>query len=65
MDPHVRVPWEMPSLSGVLIGGCLFVTGWTLILTVIFIPIGIPMFITGLALVLTPKRRSTEGPKGE
>lgn len=48
---------DLPSLSDVLIGSMLFVTGGMLIFTVIGIPLGIPMFAAGLGLILTPKDR--------
>ena len=48
---------ELPSLSSVLIGSVLFVTGGMLIFTVIGIPLGILMFAAGLGLMLTPKKR--------
>jgi hypothetical protein len=49
---------DLPSLSGVLIGSVLFITGGMLIFTVIGIPLGIPMFAAGLGLMLTPKERT-------
>jgi hypothetical protein len=51
---------DLPSLSGVLIGSALFVTGWMLVLTIIGIPLGLPMFAAGLGMMLTPKRRRPE-----
>ncbi len=54
-----RVGPDLPSLSGILIGSVLFVTGWMLVLTIIGIPFGLPMFAAGLGLMLTPKRRTT------
>jgi hypothetical protein len=50
---------ELPSLSDVLIGSVLFVTGGMLIFTVIGIPLGLLMFAAGLGLMLTPKKRHT------
>ncbi|HEV8563653.1 MAG TPA: hypothetical protein VGR41_01930 [Actinomycetota bacterium] len=48
---------DLPSLSGVLIGSVMFITGGMLIFTVIGIPLGIPLFAAGLGLMLTPKER--------
>lgn len=55
-DPK-RIPWELPSLSGILFGSILFVTGMMLILTVIGAPFGILLFALGLGWMLTPKDR--------
>jgi hypothetical protein len=52
-----RLPWELPSLSGVVFGSILFVTGMMLILTVIGAPAGILLFAAGLGWMLTPKDR--------
>jgi hypothetical protein len=41
----------------VLVGFGLFMTGGTLILTLIGIPFGIPLFAAGLGLMLDPKGR--------
>jgi hypothetical protein len=49
---------DLPSLSGVVFGSILFVTGTMLLFTVIGIPLGIPMFAAGLGWMLTPKERS-------
>lgn len=48
---------ELPGLLAVLIGFAMFMTGATLILTLIGIPFGIPLFVAGLGLMLTPKER--------
>jgi hypothetical protein len=48
---------ELPSLSGVVFGSILFVTGVSLMLTVIGIPLGILLFAAGLGWMLTPKDR--------
>jgi hypothetical protein len=48
---------RLPSLSAVLIGSVLFVTGGMLLFTVIFTPLGILLFAAGLGLMLTPKER--------
>ena len=55
-------PWvgpDLPSLSAVLIGSGLFVTGGMLLFTVIGIPLGILLFAAGLGMMLTPKKRET------
>jgi len=55
-----RDPWvgpDLPSLSAVLIGSVLFLTGGMLLFTVIGIPLGILLFAAGLGLMLTPKER--------
>jgi hypothetical protein len=49
---------DLPSLSGVVFGSILFVTGWMLIMTVIGAPIGILLFAAGLGWMLTPKDRT-------
>jgi hypothetical protein len=49
---------ELPSLSGVVFGSILFVTGGMLLFTVIGIPAGILLFAVGLGWMLTPKDRS-------
>jgi hypothetical protein len=49
---------ELPSLSGVVFGSILFVTGGMLMLTIIGIPFGLPMFAAGLGWMLTPKDRT-------
>jgi hypothetical protein len=51
-------PWELPSLSGVVFGSILFVTGVMLMFTVIGAPAGILLFAAGLGWMLTPKDRS-------
>lgn len=48
---------ELPGLLALLIGFALFMTGGTLILTVIGAPIGILLLAAGLGLMLTPKKR--------
>ncbi len=50
---------ELPSLSGVLIGSFLTVTGFSLMMSVILIPPGLLMFVAGLGLMLTPKSRKS------
>jgi hypothetical protein len=52
-----RIPWELPSLSGIVFGSILFVTGMMLTLTVIGAPFGILLFALGLGWMLTPKDR--------
>jgi hypothetical protein len=54
--PHLPGP-ELPSLGGIALGTLLMMTGWMLVLTVIGIPFGIPMFAAGLGLLITPRRR--------
>jgi hypothetical protein len=49
---------DLPSLSGVVFGSILFVTGWMLIMTVIGAPFGILLFAAGLGWMLTPKDRT-------
>ena len=49
---------DLPSLSGVVFGSILFVTGMMLILTVIGAPFGILLFAAGLGWMTTPKDRS-------
>ena len=49
---------DLPSLSGVVFGSLLFMTGGMLMLTVIGAPLGIPLFAAGLGWMLTPKDRS-------
>ena len=56
-DPP-RIPWELPSLSGVVFGSILFVTGMSLIMTVIGAPFGLLLFALGLGWMLTPKDRT-------
>jgi hypothetical protein len=46
---------DLPSLSGVLIGSVMFVTGGMLLFTIFGIPFGIPLFAAGLGWMLTPK----------
>jgi hypothetical protein len=46
---------DFPSLSGVVFGSILFVTGMMLILTVIGAPLGIVLFAAGLGWMLTPR----------
>jgi hypothetical protein len=53
-------PWvgpDLPSLSGVIFGSILFVTGGLLMFTVIGAPAGILLFALGLGWMLTPKRK--------
>ena len=49
---------DLPSLSGMVFGSILFVTGFMLILTVIGAPAGILLFAAGLGWMLTPKDRT-------
>jgi hypothetical protein len=49
---------DLPSLSGVVFGSIMFVTGAMLLFTVIGIPAGILLFAAGLGWMLTPKDRS-------
>jgi hypothetical protein len=49
---------DLPSLSGVVFGSILFVTGMMLILTVIGAPFGILLFAIGLGWMLTPRDRT-------
>jgi hypothetical protein len=49
---------DLPSLSGVVFGSILFMTGGMLMLTVIGAPLGILLFAAGLGLMLTPKDRT-------
>jgi hypothetical protein len=49
---------DLPSLSGVVFGSMLFLTGWMLIMTVIGAPLGILLFAAGLGWMLTPKDRT-------
>ena len=53
-----QVGADLPSLSGVVFGSILFVTGMMLILTVIGAPFGILLFAIGLGWMLTPKDRT-------
>ena len=48
---------DLPSLSAIVAGTLLFVTGGMLIFTVIGTPLGILLFAVGLGLLLTPKER--------
>ena len=48
---------DLPSLSGVVFGSILFVTGGMLMFTVIGAPAGILLFALGLGWMLTPKDR--------
>ena len=50
---------ELPSLSGIVIGSFLTVTGWTLMMSIILIPAGLLLFVAGLGLMLTPKSRTS------
>jgi len=59
--PETDQDWvgpDLPSLSGVVFGSILFVTGGMLMLTVIGTPAGILLFAAGLGWMLTPKDRS-------
>jgi hypothetical protein len=49
---------DLPSLSGVVFGSILFMTGGMLMLTVIGVPLGILLFAAGLEWMLTPKDRT-------
>jgi hypothetical protein len=49
---------DLPSLSGIVFGSILFMTGGMLMLTVIGAPLGILLFAAGLGLMLTPKDRT-------
>jgi hypothetical protein len=49
---------ELPSLSGVVFGSILFMTGGMLMFTVIGAPLGILLFAAGLGWMLTPKDRT-------
>jgi len=55
---HDWVGPDLPSISGVVFGSVLFVTGMMLILTVIGAPFGILLFALGLGWMLTPKDRT-------
>jgi hypothetical protein len=46
---------DLPTLSGIVFGSILFVTGMMLILTVIGAPLGIVLFAAGLGWMLTPR----------
>jgi hypothetical protein len=48
---------ELPSLGGIVFGSVMFITGWTLIMTVFLIPAGLLLFAAGLGLMLEPDRR--------
>jgi hypothetical protein len=48
---------DLPSLSGVVFGSILFMTGGMLMFTVIGSPLGILLFAAGLGWMLTPKDR--------
>lgn len=48
---------DLPSLGGIVFGSVLFMTGGILMLTVIGIPLGIPLFAAGLGWMLAPKER--------
>jgi hypothetical protein len=48
---------DLPSLSGVVFGSILFITGIMLTLTVIGAPFGILLFAAGLGWMTTPKAR--------
>ncbi len=48
---------ELPSLGAIVIGAILFMTGGSLLFTVIGAPLGILLFAAGLGLMLTPKDR--------
>ena len=59
-EPETVRPWskDLPSLTGVVVGGTMFVTGVMLILTIIGAPLGILLYGLGLGWMLTPKDRS-------
>ena len=48
---------ELPSLSAIVMGTLLFMTGGMLMFTIIGTPLGILLFAIGLDLLLTPKER--------
>ena len=48
---------DLPSLGNVVLGSILFMTGGSLLFTVIFAPVGILLFAAGLGCMLTPKDR--------
>ena len=48
---------ELPSLSAIVLGTVLFMTGGMLLFTIIGTPLGIVLFAVGLDLLLTPKGR--------
>ena len=48
---------DLPSLSGVVFGSILFMTGGMLMFTVIGAPFGLLLFAAGLGWMLTPKDR--------
>jgi len=48
---------ELPSLSAIVMGTLLFMTGGMLMFTIIGTPLGILLFAIGLDLLLTPKAR--------
>jgi hypothetical protein len=50
---------DLPSLSGIVFGSIMFVTGVMLLLTIIGIPLGLPLFAAGLGWMLSPKDRAT------
>jgi ABC-type phosphate transport system permease subunit len=58
-EPESWVGPDLPGIGAVLFGSVLFVLGGTLMLTVIGIPLGIPLFAAGLGLLLTPKDRAS------
>jgi hypothetical protein len=58
--PETDQDWvgpDLPSLSGVVFGSILFMTGGMLMFTVIGSPLGILLFAAGLDWMLTPKDR--------
>ena len=56
--PHEWVGPDLPSLSGIVFGSILFMTGGMLLFTAIGIPLGLLLFAAGLGWMLTPKDRT-------
>lgn len=59
-ETGVQKEWvgpDLPSLSGIVFGSILFMTGGMLMLTVIGAPAGILLFAAGLGWMTTPKVR--------
>jgi hypothetical protein len=50
---------DLPGFWEVVIGSVLFLTGGSLLFTVIGIPVGLVMFGAGIGLMLEPKRRTS------
>jgi hypothetical protein len=57
-EDRARSGPELPSLGAIVIGAILFMTGGSLLFTVIGAPLGILLFAAGLGLMLTPKDRA-------